>query len=141
MDIWKVEKRFGLENREINIIYLKTTNKITRGDRFLRLSDLPEAELEACYCSLVKLCPSPCKSWTLAHPGPLSMGFPRQEYWSVLLFPSSGDLPDPGTEPTFPALASEFFTPKSYGDPSIRVWCMLFRVPRVTPAQDLHGRA
>ena len=27
---------------------------------------------------------------------PLSMGFPRQEYWSELPFPSSGDLPDPG---------------------------------------------
>ena len=30
---------------------------------------------------------------------PLSMGFPRQEYWSGLLFPSSGDLPDAGIEP------------------------------------------
>ena len=44
-------------------------------------------------------------------------GFPvhgvfRQEYWSVLLFPSTGDLPDPGTEPTSVmsvALADEFF--------------------------------
>jgi len=27
---------------------------------------------------------------------PLSMGFSRQEYWSGLLFPSPGDLPDPG---------------------------------------------
>ena len=27
------------------------------------------------------------------------MGFPRQEYWSGLLFPSPGDLPDPGIEP------------------------------------------
>ena len=26
----------------------------------------------------------------------------RQEYWSGLPFPSPGDLPDPGTEPTFP---------------------------------------
>ena len=29
----------------------------------------------------------------------LSMGFPRQEYWSTLPFPSPGDLPDPGIEP------------------------------------------
>ena len=34
--------------------------------------------------------------WTAAHQAPLSMGFPRQEYWSVLPFPSPGDLPDPG---------------------------------------------
>ena len=31
------------------------------------------------------------------------MGFPKQEYWSGLLFPSPGDLPDPGIEPMSPA--------------------------------------
>ena len=31
---------------------------------------------------------------------PLSVGFPRQEYWSGLPFPSPGDLPHPGTEPS-----------------------------------------
>ena len=47
--------------------------------------------------------------WTVAHWAPLSTGFPRQEYWSGLPFPSPGDLPDPGIEPTSPvvqALAS-----------------------------------
>ncbi|XDA75933.1 hypothetical protein R6Z07F_006097 [Ovis aries] len=43
------------------------------------------------------------------------MGFPRQEYWSELPFPSPGDLPDPGIEPTFPALAGEFFTAEPPG--------------------------
>ena len=38
--------------------------------------------------------------WTVAHQAPPSMGFSRQEYWSGLPFPSSGDLPDPGIEPT-----------------------------------------
>ena len=33
---------------------------------------------------------------------PLSMEFSRQEYWSRLPFPSLGDLPDPGIEPTSP---------------------------------------
>ena len=37
--------------------------------------------------------------WTVAHQAPLSMGFSRQEYWSGLPCPSSGDLPDPGIEP------------------------------------------
>ena len=36
--------------------------------------------------------------WTVAHQAPLSMGFPRQEYWSGLPFPSSGNLPHPGIE-------------------------------------------
>ena len=38
------------------------------------------------------------------------MGFPRQEYRSGLPFPSPGDLPNPGTEPSPPALAGRFFT-------------------------------
>ena len=48
--------------------------------------------------------------WTITCQAPLSMGFPRQEYWSGLPFFSPGDLPDPGVEPTFPALAGGFFT-------------------------------
>jgi len=38
--------------------------------------------------------------WTAAHQAPLSMGFPRQEYWSGLPFPSPRDLPDPGSNPS-----------------------------------------
>ena len=34
---------------------------------------------------------------TVAHRAPLPMGFPREEYWSGLPFPSVGDLPDPGS--------------------------------------------
>ena len=36
--------------------------------------------------------------WTIACQAPLSVGFPRQEYWSRLPFPSPGHLPDPRTE-------------------------------------------
>ena len=36
--------------------------------------------------------------WTVAHQAPLSMGFSRQEYWSGLPCPPSGDLPGLGTE-------------------------------------------
>ena len=45
--------------------------------------------------------------WTVARQAPLSMGFSRQ-CWSGLLFPSPGDLPNPGIEPVSPALAGEF---------------------------------
>ena len=51
--------------------------------------------------------------WTVPKQAPLSMGFPRQEYWSELPFPSPGDLSDPGIELaslTSPALAGRFFT-------------------------------
>ena len=42
--------------------------------------------------------------WTVAHQAPLSMGFSRQEYWGGLLFPSPGDLYNPGIEPGSAAL-------------------------------------
>ena len=38
------------------------------------------------------------------------MGFSRQEYWSGLLFPSAGDLPDPGIELRSPALEADALT-------------------------------
>ena len=37
--------------------------------------------------------------WTVAHQAPLSMGFPRQEYWSGLPCSLPGDILDPGIEP------------------------------------------
>ena len=48
--------------------------------------------------------------WTVACKASLSMGFRRQESWSGLPFPSSGDLPDPEIEPASPALAGRFFS-------------------------------
>ena len=45
------------------------------------------------------------------------MGFPRQEYWSGLPVPSPGDLPNPGIEPTSPALAGGVFTAEPPGRP------------------------
>ena len=47
---------------------------------------------------------------TIAYQAPLSMRFPRQEYWSGLPFPSPGNLPDPEIKSTSPVLAGEFFT-------------------------------
>ena len=55
--------------------------------------------------------------WAVAHQAPLSMGFPRQVYWSGLPFPSPGDLPDPGIEPESPGLAGGFYTTEPPGKP------------------------
>ena len=58
--------------------------------------------------------------WTAAHQVPQSMGLPRQEHWSGLLYPSPGDLPHPGTEPVSlasPASAEGFFTTEPSGKP------------------------
>ena len=50
-----------------------------------------------------------------AHQAPLSMGFAKQEYWSGLLFPSPGDLPNAGIEPKFPALQAGSLPPEPPG--------------------------
>ena len=42
--------------------------------------------------------------WTVAYQAPQPMGFSRQEYWSGLPFPSSGDLHNPEIEPGSPVL-------------------------------------
>ena len=63
----------------------------------------------------VHLCETP---WTVACQAPLSMGFPRQEHWSVLPFPSPGDLSNPGMEPTSPALAGRSFITEPSGKPN-----------------------
>ena len=52
--------------------------------------------LGVCMLSCVQLFVTP---WTVAHQIPLSVGFPRQKYWSGLPFPSPGDLSDPGIKP------------------------------------------
>ena len=57
-------------------------------------------------------------SWTIPSQASLSMGFPRQEYWSGLPFPPPGDLPNPGTKSASlpsPALAVRFFTWEAQG--------------------------
>ena len=58
--------------------------------------------------------------WTAAHQAPLFMGFSRQKYWSGLLFPSPGDLPDPGTEPvslSSPAVQADSLPLRHWGSP------------------------
>ena len=57
--------------------------------------------------SHVRLFATPC---IVARQASLSMGFPRQEYWSGLPFSLPGDLSDPGIESVSPALAVGFFT-------------------------------
>ena len=61
-----------------------------------------------CVCLLgtrhVRLFASP---WNVALQAPLSMEFSRQEYWSGVSFPSSGDLPNPAIEPGSPALQAD----------------------------------
>ena len=57
--------------------------------------------------------------WTVAYQAPGSMEFSRQQYWSVLPFPSPGDLPAPGIEPASPELAGGIFTTEPLRKPLV----------------------
>ena len=56
---------------------------------------------------------------TVAHQAPPSMGFSRQEYWTGFPCPSPGDLPDPRTELTSPALQADALLPRYWGSPCV----------------------
>ena len=52
---------------------------------------------------VVKLCLTLVTPWSVVGQALLSIGFPREEHWSGLPFPSLGDLPNPGIKPRSPA--------------------------------------
>ena len=61
--------------------------------------------------------------WTVAHQAPLSMEFPRQEYWNEFPFPFPEDLPNLRIEPTSPvssALQMDSLPAESWGKPELR---------------------
>ena len=72
-----------------------------------------------CVCSVAQSCLF-ATPWTVAHQGPKSMGLSRQEYWSRLPFPSSGEFTNPGIEPPSPALAGGFFITETSGFYSVQ---------------------
>ena len=71
-------------------------------------SPLPRIELRSCIVGVWLF----MTQWTVAYLIPLSMGFPRREYWSDLPFPTPGDLLDPGIETASqpPTSAGRFIT-------------------------------
>ena len=60
--------------------------------------------------------------WAVACQAPPSMGFPRQEYWSGLPYPSPGDLPDPGIELWSLALQADSLPTELSGKPVQSLW-------------------
>ena len=60
---------------------------------------------------------------------PLSLGFPRQEYWSGLPFPSPGDLSHPGIDPTFPWLQVDSLPLSHWGLPVSLFTQGIFLIP------------
>ena len=55
---------------------------------------------------------------------PLSLGFLMQEYWIGLLFPSPGDLLNPGIKPASPAWQADALPLSHLGSPLLYIWCL-----------------
>ena len=78
--------------------------------------------LLCCCCLVTQSYPTLVTLWTAARQAPLSMGFPRQGYWSGLPFPPPGHLPDPGIKPASPALQAHPLPLSHWGSPSPPLW-------------------
>ena len=74
------------------------------------------------------MCLTLATPWTVARQAPQSMGFPRQEYWSELPFPSPGDLPHSGMRLVSSAMADRFLPVES---PFIFSWKRTFLLQRM----------
>ena len=90
------------------------------------LPGLVFAPIHACVHVQLHNCVQPSVTlWAIAHQTPVSMGFPRQEYWSGLPFPSPSDLPDPRmehTSPESPLVVHKFFTTMPPGKPPTKIF-------------------
>ena len=81
------------------------------------ITELPGKSLAYLLNKIVKVlvtqsCLTLCNPMDSSPPGPLSVGFSGQEYWSGLPCPPPGDLPNPGVEPRSLALQSHFLPPE-----------------------------
>ena len=84
---------------------------LSEAERFPSFWDHEEKDMCASVLSRVWLFATP---WNVIHQASLSMGFPRQEYWSGLPFPPPRDLPNPGIKlesPVLPTLHTDFSQP------------------------------
>ena len=81
---------------------------------------LPPHHFLGVHAKLLQSCPLFATPWTVAHQAPLSVGFSRQEYWSGLPCPPSGDLPDSGIKPGS-ALQVDSLSLNLQGSPSFSV--------------------
>ena len=85
-----------------DIAYIWSLKKMVQMNLFTKQKESQKVKVKLLSC--LQLFATP---WTVAYQAPPSMGFSRQEYWSGLLLPPPGDLPDPGIEPRSPAFQAD----------------------------------
>ena len=126
----------------VNLTQNSQKNSVGRGKLLKLLPPLHGLNQPAGYSPHVCMCVQSLSHvrlfvtlWTVAHRAPLSMGSPRQEYWSGLPFLSPGDLPDPGIKPGSPQLQADSLPSESPGKPALH-----FFSTSLVPSLGLHGR-
>ena len=81
-------------------------------------------------------CPLIAIPWTVAHQAPLSMDFSNPEYWSGQLFPSPGNLLNPGIEPRSPTLKGDSVLSEPPGKPKDTGVGRLSHLQQIFPTQE-----
>ena len=79
-----------------------------------------------CCCLVTKSCPTLCDPMDYSLTGSSVHGISLKEYWSGLPFPSPGDFPNPGIEPTSPALQADSKPPSHQGSQLSTIVCTYF---------------
>ena len=82
---------------------------VASGNRTDNCFRVPKCSYYCCYHLVEKSCLTLVIPWTVACQTPLSIGFPRQEYWSELPFPSPGESSWPWIKTVSPALVDSLF--------------------------------
>ena len=78
--------------------------------------------------------------WTVAYQAPLSVGFPRQEHWTRLPFPSPGNLYNPGIKPRSPAFQADSLPLSHRRSPYIHIDCLACCSPWGRKELDMTGQ-
>ena len=116
--------------RSSDLLWLDKTSLLLMSDPCFKLLVFSHTFLAVCIpsvlpvCVCAKLLSHVClfaTLWTVARHVPWSMGFSRQGYWSGLPCPSLGDLPDPGIQPSSPALQADSLPSEPPGRPLLSV--------------------
>ena len=105
-DEWNL-KVFGLDEQE-KVLWARALRKW--------FPPVASSNICRCCCLIDKSSRSLCNPVDCSPPAPLSMGFPRQEHWSGLPFPSPGHVLDLGIKPEPPALAGTFSSTEPCGN-------------------------
>ena len=145
--MWYIYNGIPLSNKNKEILPLAKT-WMDLEDIVLILSEISQAE-----GLMISVYSEKCEShsvvskslrppWPVACQAPLSVEFSRQEYSSGKLFPSPGDLPNPGMEPRSPSLQVDSFVVLftsllSFLDTTYRL--ILYRLIQMVTNQSIHS--